>query len=141
MTVCGDGMMDFRETYYIRLPRRTFPRACLVWIWVGILRMVLLSIKTRLRKFVFKMKKDLQEIPIKHIQNVSQYYTIAQSKENWVVVLYEKWCGYSQVTIKMLDELRKNADFIKSGVSATFWRQIWIKLFVKWLLSLKLRFN
>jgi hypothetical protein len=59
-------------------------------------------------------------MPIKVLQNASQYYSIAQSKDNWVVVLYEKWCGYSQITLKMLDELRKNAEFIKTGVSVYF---------------------
>ena len=62
-------------------------------------------------------KLAVSEIPIKIIQNASQYYTIANSKDNWVVVLYEKWCGYSQITLKMLDVLRKNPDFIKTGVS------------------------
>jgi len=62
------------------------------------------------------IQANLMEVPITRIRNASEYYSIAQSSDNWVVVLYEKWCGYSQTTLKMLDELRKNKDFIKTKV-------------------------
>ena len=62
------------------------------------------------------LQQGVIEVPIKKLRNSSEYYSIAQSEDNWVVVLYEKWCGYSQTTLKMLDELRKNAEFIKTKV-------------------------
>ena len=65
---------------------------------------------------VSNLKPQVLEVPIKTITSPSQYYAIAQSKDNWVVILYEKWCGYSQVSLKMLEELRKNKEFIKTQV-------------------------
>jgi hypothetical protein len=62
------------------------------------------------------LNQGVIEVPIKILRNASEYYSIAQSQDNWVVVLYEKWCGYSQTTLKMLDELRKNSEFIKTKV-------------------------
>lgn len=58
----------------------------------------------------------LPEISVQQISNVAEYYSIAGSKGNSLVVLYEQWCGYSQVTLKLLEELRKNQEFLKTKV-------------------------
>lgn len=83
----------------------------------GIICLQLWTIRPVISDAPHDLKPGVIEVPIKTIQSPSQYYTIAQSTDNWVVVLYEKWCGYSQITLKMLDELRKNQEFIKTGVS------------------------
>ena len=60
--------------------------------------------------------KVYPEIQIKKLSNIAEYYSIAGSPGNTLIVLYEQWCGYSQVTLKLLDDLRKNQEFLKTKV-------------------------
>lgn len=99
----------------------------------------------QVKPVVSNLKPQVLEVPIKTITSPSQYYAIAQSKDNWVVILYEKWCGYSQVSLKMLEELRKNKEFIKTQVKIILKKTVFIlknlkKLFLILFLIYKLRF-
>lgn len=60
--------------------------------------------------------KELAPIPIRHLRSPAEFFKITQSKGVSLVVLYEQWCGYSQITLNILEQLSSNQDFLKTGV-------------------------
>ena len=57
---------------------------------------------------------EFTPIEIQHIRSPKEYYNLSALQTPTLVVIYEEWCGYSQITLKIMEQLRKDQNFLKT---------------------------
>ena len=60
--------------------------------------------------------KDLPPLPIRHLKNPREFRNLSQADGSSLVILYEQWCGYSQMTLNLMEQLSRNQDFLRTKV-------------------------
>ena len=60
--------------------------------------------------------KDLPPLPIRHLRSPKEFRNLSQADGSSLVILYEQWCGYSQMTLNLMEQLSRNQDFLRTKV-------------------------